>query len=102
MTNIIERQADFGRTIFEINQNTLQELAQSTQANFKKYFELNSTFGQKLPEVKDVTSFVELQREYGETLWSNAREATQTQTEILKSAVEETGEAVRKVFSTQS
>ncbi len=102
MTNIIERQADFGRTIFEINQNTLQELAQSTQANFKKYFELNSEFGQKLPEVNDVTSFVELQREYSETLWSNVREATQTQSEILKSAVEETGEAVRKVFATQS
>lgn len=102
MTNIIERQADFGRTIFEINQNTLQELAQSTQANFKKYFELNSEFGQKLPEVNDVTSFVELQREYSETLWSNVREATKTQSEILKSAVEETGEAVRKVFATPS
>ena len=102
MTNIIERQADFGRTLFEINQNTLQELAQSTQANFKKYFEMNSEFGKKLPEVKDVTSFVELQREYGETLWGNVREATQTQSEILKSAVEETGEAVRKVFATES
>jgi hypothetical protein len=102
MTNIIERQADFGRTLFEINQHTLQELAQSTQSNFKKYFEMNTEFGQKLPEVKDVTSFVELQREYGETLWGNVREATQTQSEILKSAVEETGEAVRKVFTTES
>ena len=102
MTNIIERQADLGRTLFEINQNTIQELAQSTQTNFKKYFELNNEFGQKLPEVNDISTFVELQREYGETLWNNVKEATQVQSEILKSAVEETGEAVRKVFATES
>lgn len=100
--NILERQADFGRTLFEINQNTIQELFRSTQENVQKYFELNSEFGQKLPEVHDVSSFAELQREYGETLWSNVREATQSQAEILKSAVEETGNAVRKVFSTES
>ena len=98
--NIVEKQADFGRTLFEINQNTFQELFQSTQENVQKYFELNSEFGQKLPEIRDVSSFVELQREYGETLWGNVRQASQSQTEILKSAVEETGNAVRKVFAT--
>jgi hypothetical protein len=100
MMNIIEKQADFGRTLFEINQNTFQELFRSTQENVQKYFELNSEFGQKLPEIHDVSSFVELQREYGETLWGNVRQASQSQTEILKSAVEETGDAVRKVFAT--
>jgi hypothetical protein len=100
MMNIVEKQADFGRTLFEINQNTFQELFQSTRENVQKYFELNSEFGQKLPEIRDVSSFVELQREYGETLWGNVRQASQSQTEILKSAVEETGNAVRKVFAT--
>ena len=100
--SILERQADFGRTLFEINQNTFQELFQSTQQNVAKYFELNSEFSQKLPDVRDVTTFMELQREYGETLWSNVREATLSQAEILKSAVEETGNAVRKVFATES
>ena len=47
--SILERQADFGRTLFEINQNTFQELFQSTQQNVAKYFELNSEFSQKLP-----------------------------------------------------
>ena len=100
--NIIEKQADFGRTLFEINQNTFQELFRSSQENIQKYFELNGEFGQKLPEVRDVPSFVELQREYGETLWGNLRQAGQSQTEILKAAVEETGNAVRKVFASTS
>ncbi len=100
--NIIERQADFGRTLFEINQNTVQELFRSTRENFQKYFELNGDFSQRLTEIRDVSSFVELQREYSETLWGNVREASQSQTEILKSAVEETSNAVRKVFATVS
>ena len=102
MMNIIEKQSDFGRTLFEINQNTFQELFRSTQENVQKYFELNSEFGQKLPEIRDVSTFVELQREYGETLWGNVQKASQSQTEILKAAVEETGNAVRKVFATTS
>ncbi len=100
--NIVEKQANLGRTLFEINQNTFQEIARTTQENVQKYFALNSEFGQKLPEVRDITSFVELQREYGETLWSNYQQAAQAQSEILKSAVEETGNAVRQVFATQA
>ncbi len=100
--NILEKQADFGRTLLEINQNTLQELFRTTQENVQKYFALNSDFGQKLPEVRDISGFVELQKEYGETLWGNVREATESQTQIMKSAVEETGNAVRKAFASDS
>lgn len=97
--NIIQKQSDFGRTLFEINQNAMQEMLRTQQENIQKYVELNTTFGQRLPEVRDVTSFMELQREYGETLWSTIKDSTQSQAGILRSAVEETGEAVRKVFT---
>lgn len=100
--NIIQKQADFGRTIFEINQNAISELVKVGQENIQKYVELNSTFGKRLPEVRDVTSFVELQKEYGETLWADIKSATQTQAGIYKSAIEETGAAVRKVFTTEA
>jgi predicted metal-binding protein len=100
--NMIQKQADFGRTLFEINQNAMQEMIRTQQENVQKYFEMNTTFGQRLPEVRDVATFVELQREYGATLWSNIKESTQSQASILKAAVEETGEAVRKVFTAES
>ena len=100
--NIIQKQADFGRTLFEINQNAMQEMIRTQQENIQKYFELNMTFGQRLPEVRDVTSLMELQREYGATLWSGIKASTQSQAAILKSAVEETGTAVRKVFTTEA
>ena len=100
--NIIQKQADFGRTLFEINQNAMQEMIRTQQENIQKYFEMNTSFGQRLPEIRDVATFMELQREYGATLWSNIKESTQSQAGILKSAAEETGEAVRKVFTTES
>jgi len=100
--NIIQKQTDFGRTIFEINQNAIQESFRTQQENWQAYFELNSAFSQRLPEVTDMGTFVELQREYGSTLWENTKAATQSQTEIIKSAFTEAGEAVRKVFNTDS
>ena len=98
--SIIERQTALGRSIVEINTNTLRELVTLQRENFEKYFSTNRSFGEKLPEVKDVSSFVSLQREYGETLWSNVREAVETQNGIFRGAFEETRLALEKAFST--
>ncbi|MFN3239805.1 MAG: phasin family protein [Pseudomonadales bacterium] len=100
--NIVEKQVEMGRALFEINQNTFQELARTQQDNFKKYLELNSDFSKRLPEVKDISSFVELQREYNETLWTGIKDSTRGQVDVLKSAVEESGEAVRKAFTAET
>ena len=88
--SIYQKQADFGRSIFEINQNTIQEIARLTQENVKGYFELNSDFGKKIPEVTSLSTLVELQREYGTALWNGVKDATRNQTEVLKTAVTET------------
>ena len=45
---------------------------------------------------------MELQKEYGQSLWTGVKDATTTQTSIIKNAVEETGEALRKVFTVES
>lgn len=100
--NIVEKQVEMGRALFEINQNTFQELARTQQDNFKKYFELNTDFSKRLPEVTDVSSFVELQREYNETLWSGIKDTTRGQVDVIKTAVEESGEAMRKAFTVET
>ena len=83
--NIMQKQADFGRTLFEINQNAMQEMIRTQQENIQKYFAMNTAFGQRLPEIRDVATFMEMQREYGATLWTNIKESTQSQAGILKS-----------------
>jgi len=100
--NIMQKQVEMGRALFEINQNTFQEMARFQQDNLKKYFELNSDFSKRIPEVTDVSSFVELQREYSETLWTGIKDSTRSQVDVIKSAVEETGEAVRKAFTAET
>ena len=98
--NIIERQTELGRSLFEINQNAIRSLAEVQRENFEKYIATNREFGEKLPEIREVTDFVSLQREYGETLWNNAREAMETQGEILKSAFDNSREVLETAFRT--
>lgn len=100
--SMIQKQAELGRTLFELNIKTMQDLFATQQEQVRKYVELNTNFGSKLPEVRDVTSFMELQREYGETLWNNVRESGQTQVDILRAAVEKAGEAVRTSFTPET
>lgn len=97
--NIIERQTELGKSLYEINTQTLKEFANLQKTNIETYFEINKSFSEKLPEVKDITSFVQLQREYGETLLSSAKASMESQTELFKSAFEETREAVKLAFT---
>ena len=64
--------------------------------------ETNPAFGEKLPAVKDVSGFVELQREYGASLWSNVKHSFENQNELFRTAIEETREALKQAFSTQT
>ena len=97
--NMIEKQAELGKSLYEINTSTLSEMAEMSRKNIEQYFEVNRSFGEKLPEVKEITSFVELQREYGETLFNNAREAMEAQTALVQSAFAEARDAFQAAFA---
>ncbi len=99
--SIIERQFELGRSIVEININTLTGLATLQREAIEKYFSTNRTFGEKLPEVNNIASFVSLQREYTETLWNNVRETVETQSGVVRSAFEETQQVFTKAFTTE-
>ncbi|MFP6809188.1 MAG: phasin family protein [Pseudomonadales bacterium] len=99
--SIIEKQSTLGRSIVEINTNTVKELATLQRENIEQYFQTNQEFGQKLPEVTDIATFVSLQREYGETLWNNAKTAVKTHNGIVQSAFNETREAITLAFSAE-
>ncbi len=97
--NIIEKQTQLGRSIYEINSNTLKELASLSRENLEKYFEVNRNFGERLPQVTDISTFVALQREYNETLWGNVKDAVETHNGIVRSALEETRDVFTQAFN---
>ena len=99
--SIIGKQTQLGRSILEINSKTIKELFTLQRQNIETYFATNQTFGEKLPEVTDVPTFVSLQREYGEALWSNAKTAVETHGGIVRHAFEETRDAVKVAFGTE-
>lgn len=99
--NTLEKQAALGREWFELNTGTLRRLAELQTEGVQKVFETNRSFAEKLPEVKDITSFMELQREYGEAMWSGFTEGMKANGEVLKEAVESAGELLRGAFATE-
>jgi hypothetical protein len=99
--NVIEKQAELTKSLYAINSSALKDFATLQQENLQKYIETNRSFGEKLPEVTDISSFVELQREYGATLWSNVKDSFEHQNELFRSAMEDTRDAVKHAFTTE-
>ena len=99
--NMIEKQAELGKSLYEINTQAMSEIAELSRKNIEQYFEVNRSFGEKLPEIREISDFVNLQREYGETLWNNAKEAMESQNAILQSAMSETREAFESAFAAE-
>ena len=97
--NMIEKQMQMSRELMELNADWFRKLAEFDAENVRKLVEFNQDFAGRLPEIKDVQSFFELQREYGERLWEGTQEAFKSRGEMLKEAVEDNGAVVRKAFS---
>ena len=100
--SVMERQANLGRELFEINTGTVRRLVELQTEGVRKYFEMNQEFAGKLPEIKDVSSFVELQRDYGQAVWEGFQDNLKAGGEVVREAVENAGSLVRDSFSTET
>ena len=97
----LQKGAQLGRELFDLNNSTMIKIAELSTENFKKYLELNQSYVTKLPEVRDMSAFVELQRDYGQNLWEGIQADVRARGEIVRDAVTETGSLVRGVFSAE-
>lgn len=98
LRNGLENAGKLGRQLFDLNNNTMVKFVDLSTENFKKYLELNQSYVAKLPEVSDVSTFVELQREYGQNLWEGVQGDLRARGEIVREVVEQTGSLVRGTF----
>ena len=96
--SILKRQTTLGKSLYEINTNIVKELVSLQRDNVQQYFSVNKDFGSRISEIKDVTSLVNFQKEYNQTLWNNAKGAIDAQNEIVKGAFVETRDAVKLAF----
>lgn len=101
LENGFENVTKLGRQLFDLNNSTMVRFVELSSENFRKYLELNQNYVSKLPEVNDVSSFVELQREYGQNLWEGVQADLRARGEIVRTAVEQTGSLVRGALGTE-
>ncbi len=97
--SIIEKQTTLGKSLFQINTQAVTELAELQRKNMEQFFSTNRDFGERMPEVRELSSFLSLQREYGGTLWSNAKEALTGQNAIFQNAFAEARGALKVAFT---
>jgi len=102
LENGMENVTKLGRQLFELNNTVIVKFVDLSSDNFKKYLELNESYVSKLPEVSDLSSFVELQREYGQNLWEGVQADLRARGEIVREAVEQTGSLVRGTFTAEA
>jgi hypothetical protein len=102
LENGMENVGKLGRKLFDLNNDTMIKFVELSADNFKKYMELNQNYVAKLPEVNDVSSFVELQREYGQNLWEGVQADMRARGELVREAVEHTGSLVRGTFEDEA
>ena len=99
--NMIEKQTELGKSLYEINTSTMKSYMSMQRENFEKYVELNRAFGSRLPEIKNLSSAVELQREYGETLWNHTKSTFEAQNDLLKGAFGNTRDALKVAYTSE-
>ena len=97
--NPFEQQMKLGRELMELNSEWFRKLAEFDAKNLSDYVQFNQDFAGKLPDVKDIQDFMELQREYGEQLWNNTQAAMKARGEMLQDALNANGETLRKAFT---
>lgn len=97
--SIVQRQVELGRDMYQINTQTLRGFMEVQRENVEKYLELNRSYVERLPEVRDLGAFMALQRDYNETLWSGIRSSVQAQTELARNAFQDTSAALRTAFT---
>lgn len=95
----LRNSAKLGRDLVEMNNSAMVKIVELSAENFKKYLELNQSYMTKLPEVRDISSFVELQRDYGQSLWEGVQADLKARGEIVRDTVEQTGSLVRNTFA---
>ena len=100
--NMMEKQAELGKSLYEINTHIMSEMAELSRKNIEQYFEVNRSFGEKMTEIREVSDFMNMQREYGETLWNNAREAMESQNALLQTAFNDTRDALQTAFTMEA
>ncbi len=100
--NLFDKQATLGRGVFELAASTARRLFEVQQSGFQKYWETNQTFADKLSELKDPMSFIELQRQYGEAVWSGIAESLNENGQVWKTVAKDAGELLRDAWEVDS
>lgn len=96
---LLQRPANVARQLIEINFNTMGELLKLTSSGLQQYMDLNSKYLQRMSSPDGLQNVVDVQREYGQSLFDGIRGDLQERGELLRSAFEQSSGVLRDSWS---
>ncbi|GEM_PF-6729585 len=81
----------------EVNMKTLKDVVEKQNATFTKLIQDSSSFAEKASKQSDITSFVEVQKAYLETLQSTLTESAKETQTIVTEAQHKVGEVLKEM-----
>jgi hypothetical protein len=100
--NPFEKQMKLQRELTELGTKTFQQLGELANDSRAKYVEMNQDFAGKLPQFGDIAGWTELQREYGEAVWTGFQDYMKAQGDIVKEALDQTNELYKSALSPET
>jgi hypothetical protein len=100
--NPIERGQSFVKELNELNVNAFTKYFDIQREALEQYVDANRNRFAALREAKDVSGFVDAQREYYAALQKNVTAAIEKQVELARTNFEATGKLVRGLFQSDS
>lgn len=87
---VLQRPANVARQLIEINFNTMGELLKLTSTGVQQYMDLNAQYVQRMTSPDGLKNVMDVQRDYGKSLYDGIRGDLQGRGELLRSAIKKT------------
>lgn len=96
---VLQRPANVARQLIEINFNTMGELLKLTSTGVQQYLDLNAQYVQRMTSPEGLKNVMDVQRDYGKSLYDGIRGDLQGRGELLRSAFKQTSGVLSESWS---
>ena len=85
----LEKSLKLGKDLYDLNSGTINKLFTIDAESIDTFMDVNKSFGDRMPNIKGFSEFVEMQQDYGKALWDESQSVMSAKSEIVQDAMEQ-------------
>ena len=91
-----------GRDLFALNVESMRKAMDLNTESWRKFMAMNEETMKKARTLKDYSGWMELQRNYGQSMWEDAQDWMRAQNELNQAAYTEASSMVREAYAPEA